>query len=62
MKFDFSKFAPIAKLVISAAISGAVPAVIGVLAGFDWTQVGVPAAVAMMIGPVLHSLPSPFKA
>lgn len=62
MKFDFSKFYPVLKLIASAAVSAAVPAVIGVAAGFDWSQVGVPAAVAGMIGPVLHALPSPFKA
>ena len=55
-------FLPVLKLVGTAAVSAAVPAVVGVLAGFDWSQVGVPAAVSGLIGPLLHMLPSPFKA
>lgn len=62
MTFDFSKFYPVLKLAGSATVSAAVPALIGVLAGFDWTQVGVPAVVAGLIGPLLHAMPSPFKA
>ena len=52
---------PFLKLAASAAVTAAVPAVVGVVSGYDWSQVGVPSAVAGLIAPVLHMLPNPFK-